>query len=200
MDIRQFAENALTIQMGEEIDEQINRKLVALRHHIEGMDIEGIDEIVLSYTSLIIYFDIFKTDAGALKKTLEGIDEAALLEEEIEYRVIEIPVCYGGTGRTPAISGKWPVEQGSHRPACKQGISRLHARLHAAFRISAWMRNYIRRGWKHQGFAYQPVPVGIGGRQTGMYPFESRADGIFWDALRCPCSIRGVRRRSSTRW
>ncbi|MBY8909969.1 5-oxoprolinase subunit PxpB [Salinicoccus roseus] len=176
MEIRQFAENALTIYMGDEIDEEINRKLVALRHHIEGMEVDGINEIVLSYTSLIIYFDIFRTDAGTLEAMMEGIDEAALLDEEIEYRVIEIPVCYGGE-YGPDIGN---FEENG---LSEQEVIDMHANKEYLVYMLGFMPGFPYLGGLdeklHKPRLETPrvrIPagsVGIGGRQTGMYPFES---------------------------
>ncbi|WP_271401976.1 5-oxoprolinase subunit PxpB [Salinicoccus roseus] len=176
MEIRQFAENALTIYMGDEIDEKINRKLVALRHHIEGMEVDGINEIVLSYTSLIIYFDIFRTDAGTLEAMMESIDEAALLEEEIEYRVIEIPVCYGGE-YGPDIGN---FEENG---LSEQEVIDMHADKEYLVYMLGFMPGFPYLGGLdeklHKPRLETPrvrIPagsVGIGGRQTGMYPFES---------------------------
>ncbi|WP_271400718.1 5-oxoprolinase subunit PxpB [Salinicoccus roseus] len=176
MEIRQFAENALTIYMGDEIDEEINRKLVALRHHIEGMEVDGINEIVLSYTSLIIYFDIFRTDAGTLEAMMEGIDEAALLDEEIEYRVIEIPVCYGGE-YGPDIGN---FEENG---LSEQEVIDMHADKEYLVYMLGFMPGFPYLGGLdeklHKPRLETPrvrIPagsVGIGGRQTGMYPFES---------------------------
>jgi inhibitor of KinA len=176
MEIRQFAENALTIYMGDEIDEKINRKLVALRHHIEGMEGDGINEIVLSYTSLIIYFDIFRTDAGTLEAMMESIDEAALLEEEIEYRVIEIPVCYGGE-YGPDIGN---FEENG---LSEQEVIDMHADKEYLVYMLGFMPGFPYLGGLdeklHKPRLETPrvrIPagsVGIGGRQTGMYPFES---------------------------
>ncbi|WP_271399036.1 5-oxoprolinase subunit PxpB [Salinicoccus roseus] len=176
MEIRQFAENALTIYMGDEIDEEINRKLVALRHHIEGMEVDGINEIVLSYTSLIIYFDIFRTAAGTLEAMMEGIDEAALLDEEIEYRVIEIPVCYGGE-YGPDIGN---FEENG---LSEQEVIDMHADKEYLVYMLGFMPGFPYLGGLdeklHKPRLETPrvrIPagsVGIGGRQTGMYPFES---------------------------
>lgn len=176
MEIRQFAENALTIYMGDEIDEKINRKLVALRHHIEEMEVDGINEIVLSYTSLIIYFDIFRTDAGTLEAMMESIDEAALLEEEIEYRIIEIPVCYGGE-YGPDIGN---FEENG---LSEQEVIDMHADKEYLVYMLGFMPGFPYLGGLdeklHKPRLETPrvrIPagsVGIGGRQTGMYPFES---------------------------
>ena len=42
MEVRQYAENALTIYMGDDIDEEVNRRLVELKKKIESLDIAGL--------------------------------------------------------------------------------------------------------------------------------------------------------------
>src|SRR5699024_4261596 len=96
LDIEQFSENALTIYMGDDVDEKMNRRLVSLKNEIEGMELSGIEEIVISYTSLIIYYDLFNADVSAIETAVKSIDTEALLQGEFEYKVVEIPVCYGG--------------------------------------------------------------------------------------------------------
>ncbi|MFC3418649.1 5-oxoprolinase subunit PxpB [Salinicoccus hispanicus] len=176
MEIRQFAENALTIYLGDEIDEKVNRQLVALRHRIDEMDIQGIGEIVLSYTSLIIYFDIFKTDVDALKKTVGDIDESALLEAEVSYRVIEIPVCYGGEYGPD-------IDSFEADGLSAEEVIELHANKEYLVYMLGFMPGFPYLGGLDERLhkarletprvRIPPGSVGIGGKQTGMYPFES---------------------------
>ncbi|GAB3059341.1 5-oxoprolinase subunit PxpB [Salinicoccus sesuvii] len=176
MEIKQFSENALTIHLGDEIDEQINRQLVALRHRIEEMTFPGIEEIVLSYTSLIIYFDIFKTDVTALREAVGKVDESSLLEEKVSYRVIEIPVCYGGE-YGPDIES---FESDGLSP---EEVIALHANKEYLVYMLGFMPGFPYLGGLDERLykarletprvRIPPGSVGIGGKQTGMYPFES---------------------------
>src|SRR5699024_12284242 len=92
MEVRQYAENALTIYMCGDIDEEVNRRLVELKKKIESLDITGLGEIVISYTRLIVYFDIFETEDGTDERKIGDIDMEELREGEVEYRVMEIQI------------------------------------------------------------------------------------------------------------
>ncbi|WP_411842411.1 5-oxoprolinase subunit PxpB [Salinicoccus sp. HZC-1] len=176
MDIRRYSENALTIYIGEDIDETVNRQLVSLKHEIESREIQGIEEIVISYTSLIIYYDLFGTDAGEIEAAVKDIDTESLLDGTFEYRTVEIPVCYGGeygpdieTFEENGLSADEVIERHSGKEYLVYMLGfmpgfpylgGLDEKLHKARLDTPRVR--IPAG-----------SVGIGGRQTGMYPFES---------------------------
>ena len=176
MKIRQFAEDALTIYLGDDIDEVVNRQIVALRHHIEAQSFEGVVEVVPSYTSLIIHFDVFSVDLEKLKAALEKIDIDALAQEPFQYRVIEIPVCYGGE-YGPDIG--YFKESG----LSEEDVVRLHADTEYLVYMLGFMPGFPFLGGLDERLYKDrletprvSIPagsVGIGGRQTGMYPFES---------------------------
>ncbi|MFB9860195.1 5-oxoprolinase subunit PxpB [Salinicoccus siamensis] len=203
MKIRQFAEDALTIYLGDEIDEAVNRQIVALRHHIEAQSFEGVVEVILSYTSLIIHFEVFSVDLEKLKAALEKIDIDALVQEPFQYRVIEIPVCYGGE-YGPDI-GHFEASGLS-----EEDVVRLHADTEYLVYMLGFMPGFPFLGGLderlHKDRLETPrvsIPagsVGIGGRQTGMYPFESpggwhllgRTPVPLFDADRNPAILYGA--------
>lgn len=176
MDIRQYSENALTIYMGEDIDENVNRQLVSLKRKMETLGIQGIEEIVISYTSLIIYFDLFNADVGEIENELVKIDKDALLEGRFKYRVVEIPVCYGGE-YGPDI-GKFEADGLS----ADEVIDRHSGKEYLVYMLG-FMPGFPYLGGLdenlHKARLNTPrmrIPagsVGIGGKQTGMYPFQS---------------------------
>ncbi|KKK32992.1 allophanate hydrolase [Salinicoccus sediminis] len=176
MEVRQYAENALTIYMGDDIDEEVNRRLVELKKKIESLDIAGLGEIVISYTSLIIYFDIFKTDAGTIEGKLRDINTDALLEGGFEYRVVEIPVCYGGEYGPD-------IENFEENGLSADEVIDMHSGKEYLVYMLGFMPGFPYLGGLdeklHKARLETPrvrIPagsVGIGGKQTGMYPFES---------------------------
>src|SRR5699024_2404620 len=93
VDITRYSENSVTAYLGDEISEDTNKKLVHLKNELEKMNIVGVLEIVISYTSLIIYYDIFKTTGTNVEDTLKGIDLARLEKRTFKYNLVEIPVC-----------------------------------------------------------------------------------------------------------
>lgn len=176
MNIKQFSENALTIYMGDDVDAQVNRQLVSLKNEIESLELEGVEEIVISYTSLIIYYDLFKADVAAIEAGVNDIDTKALLKGEFEYKIVEIPVCYGGD-YGPDIGSF------SEDGLSTEDVIEMHSNKEYIVYMLGFMPGFPYLGGLdeklHKGRLETPrvrIPagsVGIGGKQTGMYPFES---------------------------
>ncbi|AKG74587.1 5-oxoprolinase subunit PxpB [Salinicoccus halodurans] len=176
MEISQYSENALTIYMGDDIDENVNRQLVSLKQKIEAQEIRGIEEIVISYTSLIIYFDLFDADAEEIEKAVRNIDTDSLLEGGFEYRTVEIPVCYGGEFGPD-------IESFKENGLTADEVIDMHSGREYLVYMLGFMPGFPYLGGLdeklHKARLDTPrmrIPagtVGIGGEQTGMYPFES---------------------------
>ncbi|MFD2831481.1 5-oxoprolinase subunit PxpB [Corticicoccus populi] len=176
MEIKQFSENTVTVYLGDEIDEKINRKLVQLKHLIEEKEIDGVDEIIVSYTSLIVNFDVMKTSAADLAGIIEGVDVDALLDAPFKYKVIEIPVCYGGDYGPD-------LDRFEETGLSPDEVIELHSGREYLVYMLGFMPGFPYLGGLDERLYRDrlenprtKVPkgaVGIGGRQTGMYPFES---------------------------
>jgi inhibitor of KinA len=86
--------DSLIIYFGDIIDDQIALNVKKAYQSLKKQNIEGIVEIIPSYTSIFISFDIFKYDFQSLKELLQNsinLDSLAELEEKI----ITIDVYYG---------------------------------------------------------------------------------------------------------
>lgn len=197
MDIEEFSENALTIYMGDDVDEKMNRRLVSLKNEIEAMELSGIEEIVISYTSLIIYYDLFNADVSAIETAVKGIDTDALLQGKFEYKIVEIPVCYGGE-YGPDIGAFSEDGLGA------EDVIEMHSNTEYIVYMLGFMPGFPYLGGLderlHKARLSTPrvrIPagsVGIGGRQTGMYPFESPGG---WNLLgRTPVHLFDERRET----
>src|SRR5438105_1739323 len=53
-----LGDSAITIDFGNMVDEAINKKIIALFHHLSGDPIEGMLEAVPAYSSLTVYYDV----------------------------------------------------------------------------------------------------------------------------------------------
>lgn len=86
--------DSLIIYFGDKIDEKIALNVKKAYNCIKGLKLEGIVEIIPSYTSIFISFDIFKYDFYSLKNKLEkSID--LTLEGDFEEKIVTIDVYYG---------------------------------------------------------------------------------------------------------
>lgn len=94
MKVKQYTEDSLTLLFGEDISPEVNKKIVNTRKYLDNQKIDGIIETIISYTRLVIYFDVLKVDAKELLETITQIDFEKMADEVYDYRVVEIPVCY----------------------------------------------------------------------------------------------------------
>ncbi len=86
--------DSLIIYFGDKIDEKIALNVKKAYTCIRNLKNEGIVEIIPSYTSIFISFDIFKYDFYSLKSLLEkNIDLS--LEDNFEEKILTIDVYYG---------------------------------------------------------------------------------------------------------
>ena len=93
LEIKQYTEDSLTLLFGDVISPDINKKIVNLRKYIDSLKINGIIEMIISYTRLVIYFDPLTLNQNILIEILEQINLETIDNEEFPYRVVEIPVC-----------------------------------------------------------------------------------------------------------
>ena len=178
--------DALTVEFGNEISENLNRRAVNLSRYFEDNRFEGFIETVPAYASLTCFYDFYKvrknfpefaTAFDVVKNlveiALENLDETA----EIESRLIEIPVSFA---KESALDLEFVAE--INNLTTEEVIEIFTSQT---FRVL--MLGFL------PGFAYlgevderisaprQSAPrlkvpkgsVGIAGRQTGIYPLES---------------------------
>jgi KipI family sensor histidine kinase inhibitor len=172
-------DRALTIEFGNEISKVISRKVRSMKVAIESRGISGIIELVPTYCSLTVHYDpltISYDDLIDTLKTLENqLDEISLPEP----RVTEIPTLYGGK------YGENIEYVANYNRITVEDV----AKIHASKEYLIYMLGFT------PGFCYLDqvdekivtprlatprikVPagsVGIGGKQTGIYPTEGPA-------------------------
>ena len=170
-------DSALVVEFGDEISQEVNRKVLALAAALENSSLPGLGELVPTYRSLLINYDPLSLSCGEVRvlasQVLQGCEE----KPQLALRVVEIPVVYGGEfgpdiGFVAEHSGLSVAEVVS---------------LHSGVTYTVYMLGFS------PGFAYlggMPkaiatprletprtlVPagsVGIAGEQTGIYPIAT---------------------------
>jgi len=170
-------ESCLVVELGDAIDLTLNRKVRALGLALEQARVKGVLEAVPTYRSLAIYYDPLTIDRDALKAQVLLLYGSLGDQGDQAPRVVEIPTVYGGE-YGPDLefvarhSGLLPDEV---------------VRLHSEPLYHVYMLGFI-AGFPYLGDLAErlavprlstprlKVPagsVGIGGRQTGVYPIES---------------------------
>ncbi|HEX8367536.1 MAG TPA: 5-oxoprolinase subunit PxpB [Pyrinomonadaceae bacterium] len=186
MKIFPLGENALTIDFGNEISLELNHRVLRLADFLARNNFAGFAELVPAYSSLTIFYDVFtvrknfpafRTAFEAVKVFLENALEKA---GEIEFaapRGVKIPVCFA---EHCALDLEFVA---AANDLTRDEVIKIF--LSTTYRV--FMLGFL------PGFAYMgetderiatprksaprlKVPrgsVGIAGRQTGIYPFES---------------------------
>lgn len=86
--------DSLIIYFGDKIDEDIALKIKKVYHSLRKLNLDGLIEIIPSYTSIFITFDIFKYDFETLKNIIEqniNLD----IQENFDEKIITVDVYYG---------------------------------------------------------------------------------------------------------
>lgn len=86
--------DSLIIYFGDKIDEQTATKVKKAYLSLKALNLEGLIEIIPSYTSIFIQFDIFKYDYESLKNLIQNSINLNI-EEIFEEKIITIDVYYG---------------------------------------------------------------------------------------------------------
>ena len=94
MDIRVVSVDSLIIYFGDTIEEHIALKIKKAYSYIKNLKLEGVIEIIPSYTSIFISYDVLKYDFETLKNLLKK-SLTFDYENSFEEKIITIDVYYG---------------------------------------------------------------------------------------------------------
>ncbi len=93
-----LGDTAFTIELGEGIDQALNRRVHALDAKLTAEPIPGIVECVPTYRSLLVRYDPLQVDPGALRGELLALARSSVVHDAPPPgRLITVPVRYGGT-------------------------------------------------------------------------------------------------------
>jgi inhibitor of KinA len=98
---RPVGEAALLVELGDRIDDAVNRRVLALDALVARDMPAGVIELVPAYASLLLHFDALVTDHRAVETHVRALVPKAL-EGALEGRDHVIPVRYDGPDLTAA--------------------------------------------------------------------------------------------------
>jgi inhibitor of KinA len=181
-----LGENAVTVDFGREISTSLNDKVLDLDKFINANKFAGFIESVPAYSSLTVFFELkivrtvypnFPTVFDFVRDFLENAAHNCPEINRIERRIVEIPVCYdlkfAPDLEFVADYANLTVEE----------VIRIHAeRIYRVFMLG-FLPGFAYLGELDERIAAprKQTPrariakgsVGIAGRQTGIYPFDS---------------------------
>jgi KipI family sensor histidine kinase inhibitor len=172
-----FGESGLLIILGDEIDFEVNQQVHFLKEWIRNSGIEGVNELIPAYASLLIEFGPYIIDANLIRdRVVEGISQT----QQVIYRsnqTIEIPTIYGGE------YGPDLEFVASFTKLSASEVIRLHSEVEYTVIMMGFSPGFPYLGGMNPILAVprlssprMRVPagsVGIAGKQTGIYPSDS---------------------------
>lgn len=180
-----LGDSALTVDFGNLIDEEINRKVLDLFRQLKDERLPFILDLLPAYSSLTIYYDVAdvralsreeKTAFETMVDIIEGYTSKNIRRKETEERLIEIPVCYAGK-YAPHLS-----ELSEQNRISIDDIIEIHtAKTYRVYMIG-FLPGFAYLGEVEDAIAVPrrtipsnvvPGSVGIAGKQTGIYPLLS---------------------------
>ncbi|MEY8352756.1 5-oxoprolinase subunit PxpB [Lachnospiraceae bacterium 54-53] len=175
--LKAVGDRAVLAELGDAISEDVNRRVMELNRRVNALDMEGILETVPAFCSVLVCYDPLKTDYHGVSQVLS--DLLKTLEEGAESpgRLVEIPVCYGGSHGPdlPFVA--------DHAGMGEEEVIRIHSGRDYRIYMLGFLPGFPYLGGMDERI-FTPrlqtprtkIPsgsVGIGGEQTGIYPMDS---------------------------
>jgi len=170
-------DSAVTLSFSREIKEEVNQRIRQLVIRIQEANICGVSETVPTFSSLTVYFDPLVISRKELDKRLSLLISEEKHEKKEKKRIFQIPVCYEEEF-APDMADVCRIT----------GLSREEViRLHTGTDYLIYMLGFL-PGFPYLGgmdprlevprldsprTAIPAGSVGIGGKQTGIYPMAS---------------------------
>lgn len=170
-------DSAVTVEFSKEMSEEVNRKIRFLACEIESEKLKGIRECVPTFCSLTVYFDPLVTTRKKTEKNILKIINSYKEGSKETRRVFLIPVCYDGE-YAPDMDDVCELTGLS-----KEEVIRIHSGTDYLIYMLGFLPGFPYLGGMDKRIEAArldsprtsiPVgAVGIGGKQTGIYPLAS---------------------------
>ncbi|MDF2677618.1 MAG: kipI [Bacillota bacterium] len=170
-------DKALLMEFGNEISKDINAKIRNIIKFLEEENLDGIEELLPTYRSIMIMYDPLKIQYDELIKTLDDLSNKTAEGEKETIKIVEIPTLYGGE-YGPDIN--FVAEQNN---ISTDEVIKIHTGTDYLVYMLGFTPGFTYLGGMSEKIATprlssprKKIPsgsVGIAGSQTGMYPSET---------------------------
>lgn len=176
-DFKIAGDQSILVQFGKEISDETSKSVRRLAELVESRHINGIEEVILGYTNLLINYNPAKIPYDKLLTTVEGLIDEIDITESKEHNVIEIPVLYGSEWG-PDLQEVAKINQ-----MTEEEVIQIHTEPSYTVYFIGFTPGFPFLGGLSEKIATPRLPdprtritagsVGIANNQTGIYPVSS---------------------------
>ncbi len=173
------SDRSLMVRFGDAISPEIHQRVRALLALLTSAPIDGVRNLQPGYTTLMITFDALRIDHRELETMVRSyVDRMDAVQLPVARRV-DIPVCYGGD------FGPDLVDVAKLHDISGEEVVRVHSSASYLVYFIGFVPGFAYLGGLPEALAtprlaeprwsVPPGSIGIGGRQTGIYPVRTPA-------------------------
>ncbi len=170
-------DRAVVIEFGNKISKEINTLLRKLYQCISKARIEGVEEYVPTYRSLIVYYNPFKITPKNLLEKLQELENSITEITLPKALITEIPTLYGGE------YGPDLEFVAHYNNLTVKEVIRIHSEKEYFIYMLGFLPGFVYLGGMSEKIATPRLEkprlkvwessVGIAAKQTGIYPIDS---------------------------
>ena len=170
-------DRALTVELGNEIDEHINAKLMGLIRSLSDARIKGIEEFVPSFRAVLIHYNPAILSYQKITDIINRTLDSSIQESARHNRTVIVPVCYDRE-YCPDIE-----DVAKHAMISVEEVIKIHTSTPYLVYMLGFQPGFPYLGGLDERIhtprletpriKLEAGSVGIGGAQTGLYPMES---------------------------